>query len=113
MVPWLYTIQAYDRGISSARHWLSLDILNEEAHRDLMRCYAWSGQHGAALRQYRECVRILKQELGVSPVAETTRLYREIMENRLPAQAGKTGGFGQSSHQYSKAESIERAEIPW
>jgi DNA-binding SARP family transcriptional activator len=112
MVPWLYTIEAYDRAIASARRWLSLDILNEEAHRDLMRCYAWSGQHGAALRQYRECVRILEQELGVSPVEETTQLYREIMEKRLPAQSGKTGSSTSIIRSQPESDRISQRKAP-
>ena len=51
-----------------------------------MLLYAWSGERNAALRQYRECVRILEQELGVPPLEETTSLYQNILENRLPAQ---------------------------
>jgi predicted ATPase len=48
-----------------------------------MRLYAQSGQRNAALRQYRECVRILEAELAVAPLQETTSLYESIRENRL------------------------------
>jgi DNA-binding SARP family transcriptional activator len=74
----------FEPAIAAARRWLGLDPLREEAHRQLMLLYARSGQHGAALRQYRECVRILEQELGVPPLDETTRLYREILGQRTP-----------------------------
>lgn len=74
----------FDPAIAQARRWLALDPLHEQAHRELMRLYAWSNQRGAALRQYRECVRIFDQELGVSPLEETTQLYEAIQENRLP-----------------------------
>src|SRR5262249_26530716 len=47
-----------------ARRWLALDALHEPAHRALMQLYAWSGQRSAALRQYRECVRVLHENLG-------------------------------------------------
>src|SRR5690606_22257518 len=73
-----------DRALDYARRWLSLDPLREEAHQTLMRLYAWSDQREAALRQYRECVRVLDQELGVAPLEETTALYQAIKENRLP-----------------------------
>jgi DNA-binding SARP family transcriptional activator len=66
-----------------ARRWLSLDQLNEAAHRTLINLYALNGQRNAALHQYRECVRILDQELGVAPLDETTQLYEEIKENRV------------------------------
>ena len=47
-----------------------------------MQLYAWAGQRSAALHQYRECVQALDQELGVSPLVETTQLYQAIKENR-------------------------------
>src|SRR5579884_133428 len=74
----------YEPAISYARRWLALDRLHEPAHRELMRLYAWSGDRTAALHQYRECVQVLDQELGVAPLAETTRLYQAIKENQLP-----------------------------
>jgi predicted ATPase len=49
-----------------------------------MQLYAWAGQRAAALHQYRECVQVLEQELGVAPLEETTRLYQAIKENQPP-----------------------------
>jgi DNA-binding SARP family transcriptional activator len=74
----------YAQAIAHARRWLALDPLREEAHRLLMQLFEWSGQRGAALRQYRECVRVLDQELGVAPLEETTQVYQAILENNLP-----------------------------
>lgn len=79
---------AYGRAIDHARRWLAIDPLREEAHRWLMQLYAWSGIRDAALRQYREAVRILDEELGVSPLPETTALYEAIQEGRLAPPAG-------------------------
>lgn len=73
----------YNRAIDFARRWLAVDPLREEAHRRLMQLYAWSGAREAALQQYREAVRILDDELGVSPLSETTALYEAIQEGRL------------------------------
>jgi predicted ATPase/DNA-binding SARP family transcriptional activator len=73
----------YETAVPLIRHWLALDTLREEAHRALMELYAQSGQREAALRQYRECVRILDEELGVAPLPDTTALYEAIRENRL------------------------------
>lgn len=69
-----------------ARRWLALDTLNEAAHHLLMLLYAQMDQRNAALRQYRESVRILDQELGVAPLEETTRLYQLIL-NHEPLDA--------------------------
>lgn len=82
------TREAYDQALPLAHRWLALDPLREEVHRYLMQLYAWLGQPNAALRQYRDCVRILEEELGVPPLAETTALYEAIQNDRLkrPAQ---------------------------
>ncbi len=72
-----------------ARRLLGLDSLHEPAHRHLMQLYALAGQRAAALRQYQECVRILKQELGVPPLEETTQLYESI-KNRKSGGAEHT-----------------------
>ena len=76
--------EEWEQAITHARRWMALDPLHEPAHRWLMRLYAWAGQRAAALRQYRECVRVLDGELGVSPLEETTRIYEAIKENDLP-----------------------------
>jgi len=70
----------WDAAISQARHRLALDPLHEPAHRTLMELYHRTGQRSAALRQYRECVRVLEQELAVPPLEETTLLYQAIKE---------------------------------
>ncbi len=72
-----------EEAVPAARAWLALDPLHEPAHRALMRLYAETGERTAAVRQYRECVRILDAELGVQPLEETTELHRAISENRL------------------------------
>ncbi|MFZ0545264.1 MAG: tetratricopeptide repeat protein [Candidatus Promineifilaceae bacterium] len=69
--------------IRHARRWLALDPLREEAHRSLMSLLAWSGERTRALQQYRDCVRILDEELGVAPLPETTEIYHAIQENQL------------------------------
>jgi DNA-binding SARP family transcriptional activator/pimeloyl-ACP methyl ester carboxylesterase len=74
----------FERAIQHARRWLSLDPLHEPAHRLLMRLYVKSGQQAAALRQYRQCVRILDQELGLPPQPETSELYQSIRLHREP-----------------------------
>jgi predicted ATPase/DNA-binding SARP family transcriptional activator len=66
------------RALDFGQRGVSADPLREEAHRDLMRLYAAAGQPAAALRQYRELERRLKQELDTSPAAPTRALAREI-----------------------------------
>jgi DNA-binding SARP family transcriptional activator/predicted ATPase len=57
---------------------LALDPLDESSHRLLMRILDRSGQRSAALRQYEVCQRLLNDQLGVTPEAETTLLHRQI-----------------------------------
>jgi predicted ATPase/DNA-binding SARP family transcriptional activator len=75
-----------EMAIGYARRWLELDRDNEKVHWHLMELYALSGQHAAALRQYRECVKVLKKELGASPQEETTQLYEAIKGKWLMAK---------------------------
>ncbi|MEZ4560349.1 MAG: BTAD domain-containing putative transcriptional regulator [Caldilineaceae bacterium] len=85
----------FDDAIGHMRRRLQLDPLHEAAHRTLMRLYVWNDQRNAALRQYRECVRILDDELGVPPLDETTALHDEIQRNstlRCRRRAGATFG---------------------
>ena len=73
----------FESAIDYSRRWLSLDPLNEPAHRQLMQIFAQSGERHAALRQYSECVRVLERELGVMPEEEITRLYEAIKADHL------------------------------
>jgi predicted ATPase/DNA-binding SARP family transcriptional activator len=82
LVQGLSATGAFRPAIAHAHRWLAMDPLREEVHRTLMSLHAWSGERSAALRQYRDCVRVLEQELGVSPLEETTRLYQTIKENQ-------------------------------
>jgi DNA-binding SARP family transcriptional activator len=48
------------------------DPLREDVHRRLIHLYTEAGRPGDALRQYDECERILRDELGVEPLVETS-----------------------------------------
>ena len=72
-----------EAAIEFNRRWLSLDPLQEAAHRSLMRLLTRSGQRNAALAQYDTCRRILVDELGVEPTAETETLYQQIRAGEL------------------------------
>jgi DNA-binding SARP family transcriptional activator/pimeloyl-ACP methyl ester carboxylesterase len=79
----------YSQAIAYARRWLAMDMLHEAAHRCLMQLYAWSGQNSAAMRQYRECRRILEEELSLKPEPETQEIYEAIKSRQLlPPKAG-------------------------
>lgn len=78
--------QRWDMGVSIARRWVALEPLDEVAHRWLMHMLARNGQVAAALRAYEACRKIVIQQLGIEPQAETYALARKL--ERLPAEKG-------------------------
>jgi len=73
----------YDKALHYAWRQLDLDPWREEAHRQVMRLLALSGQRTAALAQYETCRQTLREELNVEPEAETIALYDTIKTGNL------------------------------
>jgi predicted ATPase/DNA-binding SARP family transcriptional activator len=96
----------FSEAIALARRWVALDPLDETAERWLMRLYAWTGQRSAALRQYQQLVRLLDEELGISPDEETEALHWAIEENQLwpPAQASGEAAVHPADERDSSAQ---------
>jgi DNA-binding SARP family transcriptional activator len=67
-----------------AKRLLQVDPYHEGAHRALMYDAAANGQFSSLRLLYEECVRRLRNELGVDPDEETVRLYQRLI-NRAPA----------------------------
>ncbi|HLW00345.1 MAG TPA: AAA family ATPase [Ktedonobacterales bacterium] len=99
----------FDAAIRHARRWLALDRLHEPAHYQLMQLYAWAGQRATALHQYRECVQVLEQELGVAPLEATTQLYQAIKENQLPPRPAQWQSSGLATNAQIASGSPARA----
>ena len=57
---------------------LAVDNCMESAYRLLMRIYNHLGNRVEAMRTYEHCVKCLREELDVEPMAETISLYEEI-----------------------------------
>ena len=72
---------AYPQAIAVAQRVLAFDAANERAHQHLMFCYLATGQRRDALKQFEECRRLLRSELGVEPAAETLALHEWIKQN--------------------------------
>jgi len=68
----------YPRAIETARRILISDPANEPAYQNLMVCSLALGDPSAAAKQFEECRRRLREELGVEPSAETLALYGSI-----------------------------------
>jgi len=96
-----------EHALEYARRWSNLDPINEEAHRELMQLYAWTGQRNAAIRQYQECQQILKQELNIEPEAATTELFERIQSGELQREQV----MALSSEMFSWRRSFETEEL--
>ncbi|MCL6431395.1 MAG: tetratricopeptide repeat protein, partial [Anaerolineae bacterium] len=72
----------YAGALEAYRRLIACDPLREDIHREIMRCLALSGDRNAALRHYRTVVALLREELAVEPLPETSELYRTIAEGR-------------------------------
>src|SRR5499433_3780749 len=80
-------LDAIEPAIQTALRLLSLDPLQEVTHRALMRLYARQGRRAASLRQYQQCVDVLRRELGVEPEEATKQVYRELLPQPSPRLA--------------------------
>jgi DNA-binding SARP family transcriptional activator len=69
--------------IDIGRRLLMMDNCHEEAHRILMRAHSRLGQHHLALRQYEQCSRELRVELGMAPDVATLDLVEAIRQRRV------------------------------
>ena len=64
--------------VALAADLLALDPLSEDAHRRVMRTHYVAGERAAALLAFDHCERVLKDEVGVRPGAETLALLQTI-----------------------------------
>lgn len=67
-----------DAAIATGRQILKLEPLHETVHRRLIELYVANGQPAAAERQYRDCFRLLMEELGAAPCSETQSTYARL-----------------------------------
>ncbi len=78
----------YADGIIWAKGILEMDPLDEAAHRQLMLLFARSGQRQAAIRQYKACRELLREEYGLEPEPATEALIERL--SSTPAQRSIT-----------------------
>jgi DNA-binding SARP family transcriptional activator/predicted ATPase len=97
----------YSTGIDTATRLLEIAPWKEEAHRQLMTLLALSGQRSAALAQYETCRRMLAEELGVEPTAETQLIHERIRSGELLQAEGR-----ESPLQAPLDRSTRRGDLP-
>jgi DNA-binding SARP family transcriptional activator len=74
----------YRRAITRCREVLANDLCREAVYTRLMLYHYYAGEQDRALRSYEYCRQVLANELGVEPLPQTTALYEQIREHRVP-----------------------------
>lgn len=69
----------FERAKQAASEALVLDPYRESTYRLLMEIHAAAGSRGEALRTYERCRRVLAEDLGVGPAAQTQALYLDLL----------------------------------
>lgn len=97
--------------LSTAGRWAEVvdtEPTDEGAHRALMREHLAAGRVHAAIRQYQRVRTALRRELGLAPSAETTGLYREILETAATG-ADRPGLVGREVELVRAGAALRRA----
>jgi predicted ATPase/DNA-binding SARP family transcriptional activator len=79
----LVSRKEYSQAVEVLRKAVQLDASREASQSRLMYAYAVSSQRHQALRQYQVLQEALKHDLDIEPDARTTRLYEDILANRI------------------------------
>jgi DNA-binding SARP family transcriptional activator len=94
---------------------LAEDPLREDVHQELMAVYLETGQRTLALRQYETCRRLLREELGASPLAYTQELFRRSLADGMePARvpASRLGSARRPGHVQPGPAAPQRVGAP-
>lgn len=59
---------------------LLIDAAWEDAYRIQMEAYLQNGNRPMAIKTFRQCEKVLKEEFGIKPLPETTQVYQQVME---------------------------------
>lgn len=99
----------YERALHYGQKILEHDNVHEHIHRRIMRLHWQLGDRAAALRQYRRCVQILRDELDVPPMPETEQLYQRILANGfVPPQTRSPASEPNASSSASKQALVKQ-----
>lgn len=89
---------SYEKGLEYGKRILTHDPTRERVHRQLMRLYWLSGNQREAIAQYKLCKQILREELGIPPMARTRLLHQQMVANQFDASAWSQTGRAGSAH---------------
>ena len=107
----LYTSKRdYERATRAAQAALDADPLREESHRDLMRLYAVMGRPSAAMAQFAELEKLVREHLGAEPSMASRELVQRISSAANPSTAStRRPAVRTKDKQLSEATEIPRA----
>lgn len=80
----------YVAALAANRRLLALEPWSEPVHQQQIVLLTLTDERAAALTQYDTCRRILAEEFGVEPLAETVLLYEQIRTGEWDAQNART-----------------------
>ncbi len=80
LVAWYRSVGDATRGLLAAQQVLQVAPLRETVHREVMAMHYQRGDRPGALIQYERCREVLRDELGVSPMAATRELRDAILQ---------------------------------
>ncbi len=73
----------------SAERQIQLDPLREPAYRQQMRILAKQGERSLALASFERCRKVLREELGLDPEAETLSLHAQLLAGEVTRQPAR------------------------
>lgn len=79
-----FTLHQFTQAAEIYRQLIAYDNFLETAHRELIRCYAYQGNHGQALRHYQDVVTLLHNAFGSPPATETVRVFERLQRGEAP-----------------------------
>lgn len=73
----------WSNAITLGEKLIAEEPLMEQIYRQLMRYYYFLGDRPSALLKYQSCVKLLREELDVEPMAKTMKLFRDIKNESI------------------------------
>lgn len=73
----------YEEAIELYKRMIEKDGFREDAYCEAMRCYSLMGDRASAIKYFKRCEQLLRDELDVAPMDETIDLYRRIVEGSV------------------------------
>ncbi|MCC6166663.1 MAG: AAA family ATPase [Caldilineaceae bacterium] len=74
----------FPAALTALQQALAIDPFQEDLQRAALRLHYLAGDRAGAIRRYEELVRLLDEEMGVPPMAETRSLYDAIITDTMP-----------------------------